>query len=101
MAINVHSLSGMIEKDVFTNKGAYSGRVSDITLDLERFRIRSLVIDAVKGSFLSKFVGSKKGVVVPYQMIQSIGDVVIIKHVSPVSAEGEEISTPDSGEESE
>ncbi len=91
MAINVQSLSDMIEKDVFTSKGVYSGRVADITLDLERFRIRSLVVDAVKGSFLSKFVGNKKGVIIPFQMIQSIGDVVIIKHVSPVIAEGEEM----------
>ncbi|MBI5347123.1 MAG: PRC-barrel domain-containing protein [Candidatus Aenigmarchaeota archaeon] len=91
MAINVQSLSDMIEKDVFTSKGSYGGRVADITVDLDRFRIKSLVVDAVKGSFLSKFVGSKKGVIIPFQMIQTIGDVVIIKHVSPVMTEGEEL----------
>ena len=85
--VNVESLSDIIEKDVFTHKGIYSGRVSDIILDLERFRVKSIVVDAVKGSFLAKFVGNKKGVVVPFEMIQSIGDVVIIKHISPVTPE--------------
>jgi sporulation protein YlmC with PRC-barrel domain len=90
MSITNVSLSDMIEKDVFTHKGVYSGRVSDVVMDLDKFRVKSIVVDAVKGSFLSKFVGNKKGIIVPFQMIQAIGDVAIIKHVSPVEPEEEE-----------
>jgi sporulation protein YlmC with PRC-barrel domain len=28
-------------------------------------------------------LGGKKGVIIPYQLVESIGDVVIIKHVTP------------------
>lgn len=89
MAVNVKSLSDMTRKDVFTAKGVYTGKVTDIGIDLEKFRVKSLVIDAVKGSFLSSLVGDKKGVVVPYAMVQSVGDVVIIKHITPASVEEE------------
>ncbi len=95
MAINVKSFSDMTRKDVFTTKGVYCGKVTDIELDLEKFKVRSLVIDAVKGSFLASLVGDKKGVIVPYAMVQSVGDVVIIKHVSPpaVDSDGTEEET--------
>ncbi len=89
MTVNVRSLSDMTRKDVFTTKGVYTGKVTDIGIDLEKFRVRSLVIDAVKGSFLSSLVGDKKGVVVPYAMVQSVGDVVIIKHITPSAVEEE------------
>jgi len=37
-------------------------------------------------------VGGKKGIIVPYPMVQAIGDVVLIKHISaaPMLEEAEE-----------
>lgn len=90
MAINVKSFSEMTKKDVFTNKGIYCGKVTDVGLDMEKFRVKSIVIDAVRGSFLASLVGDKKGVVVPYAMVQSIGDILIIRHISPTTFEEEE-----------
>ena len=88
--VNVKSFSEMTKKDVFTDKGIYCGRITDMDFDLEKFRARSLVIDAIKGSFFASLVGDKKGVIVPFAMVQSIGDVVIIKHIMPVTEETEE-----------
>lgn len=88
MPINVKDVADMFNKDVFTGKGYYCGKVSDLEFDLSRFKIRSLVIEAAKGSFLGKAVGGKKGIVVPYPMVLAIGDVVLIKHITtPESAE--------------
>lgn len=94
MAINIKSFSDMTRKDVFTTKGVYCGKVTDIELDLEKFKVRSLVVDAIKGSFLASMVGDKKGVIVPYAMVQSVGDVVIIKHISPATVESETEEEP-------
>ena len=88
--VDVRSFSDMTKKDVFTDKGIYCGRITDMDFDLEKFRVRSLVIDAIKGSFFASLVGDKKGVIVPFAMVQSIGDVVIIKHIMPVTEEPEE-----------
>ncbi len=87
MAVSVKGYSDLTKKDVFTNKGIYAGKIMDVGLDLERFRIKSLVVDAVRGSFLASLVGDKKGVVIPFTMVQSVGDIVIIKHVQPSAAE--------------
>ena len=99
MAVTIKDFSEMIDKDVFTERGVYCGKVSDIELDLEKFKVRAVVVDAVKGSFLTTIVGSKRGVVIPYAMLQSVGDIVIIKSISPsllgsdekIEAEGQSV----------
>jgi sporulation protein YlmC with PRC-barrel domain len=83
MAITVKNVSDVFNKDVFTNRGVFCGRVSDIDINLSKFRINSLVVETGKGSFLSDMIGGKKGVIIPYSLVINIGDVVIIKHISP------------------
>jgi sporulation protein YlmC with PRC-barrel domain len=82
MPINVKDVADMFGKDVFTAKGFYCGKVSDVEFDLARFKIRSLVIEAAREGFLGKTLGGKKGVIIPYPMVQAVGDIVIIKHIS-------------------
>ncbi len=90
MPITVKEVSEMFGKDVFTDRGFYCGKVTDVEFDLSRYKVRSLVISAARGTFLGKMVGEKKGIIVPYPMIQAIGDVVIIKHIAtPIPEEGE------------
>lgn len=89
MAISEKGYSELVKKDVFTAKGMFCGKISDIDLDMEKFRIKALVIDTEKGSFLSSIVGDRRGVIVPFQMVQAIGDVVIIKHVTPSAMDDE------------
>jgi len=82
MPITVKDVGDMFGKDVFTGKGFYCGKVSDLEFDIGRFKVRSLVIEAAKGSFLGNMVGGKKGIIVPYPMVQAIGDIVIVKHIT-------------------
>ncbi|MBI1978814.1 MAG: PRC-barrel domain-containing protein [Candidatus Aenigmarchaeota archaeon] len=99
MPILVKDISDMFAKDVFTNRGFYCGKVSDMEFDLSRYKVRSLVVEAARGSLLGKMVAGKKGVVVPYNMVQSVGDVVIIKHISeaafPEEAPEESVEQPE------
>lgn len=71
----------MFGKDVFTNKGVFCGKVADIVVNLDKFRVKSIVIEAARGSFLASMVGGKRGVIIPYQLVDNVGDVVIIKHI--------------------
>ena len=91
MAITVKDIGNMFGKDVFTAKGFYAGKISDMEFDLSRFKVRSVVIEAARGGVLGEMVGGKKGVIVPYPMVQAIGDVVLIKHItsSPMGEEAE------------
>jgi sporulation protein YlmC with PRC-barrel domain len=82
MPVNIKDVADLFGKDVFTAKGLYCGKVSDVEFDLGRFKIRSLVVEASRDGFLGKSLGGKKGVVIPYPMVQAIGDIVIIKQIS-------------------
>jgi len=89
MPITVKQVSDMFGKDVFTDRGFYCGKVIDIEMDLSKFKVRSVVIEAAKGSFLGNMVGGKKGIIVPYTMVDAIGDIVIIRHITPQTVEEE------------
>lgn len=81
MPVTVKDIADMFGKDVFTSKGIYCGKVSDMEFDLSRFKIRALVIEASREGVLGKMVGGKKGVIIPYPAVQAVGDIVIIKNV--------------------
>jgi sporulation protein YlmC with PRC-barrel domain len=82
MPITVKDVTEMFSKDVFTNKGFYCGKISDLEFDLAKFKVRSIVIEAARGSVLGQMIGGKKGVIIPYPMVQAVADIVIIKHMS-------------------
>jgi sporulation protein YlmC with PRC-barrel domain len=78
MPENILDLSDVEKKDVFTSNGSYCGKVKDIELNLGKFAVRALVVGAEKGSYLSQKVGGSKNVVIPYRMVRSIDDIIII-----------------------
>lgn len=82
MGMNDKTMTELQGRDIFTDKGAYCGKVADVEFDLSKFRLRAIVVDAAKGSFLANVVGGKRGVIVPYSMVKAIGDIVLIKHIS-------------------
>lgn len=98
MAIKIASVSETWSKDVFTNKGLYCGKVEDVECDMKRFKMRSLVVKASKGSYLAKMLGNKKGIIIPFPMVIAMGDIIIIKHISTPIGE-ENIETTDAIEE--
>ena len=83
--MNEKTMTELQGRDIFTDKGAYCGKVTDVEFDLSKYRIRAIVVDAAKGSFLANVVGGKRGVIVPYSMVKAIGDIVLIKHISAQS----------------
>jgi len=87
MPVTVKNISEVFGKDVFTNRGSYCGKVEDLDISLTKFRVSSVRVETARGSFLGDVLGGKKGVIVPFQLVESIGDVVIIKHVTPTMPE--------------
>lgn len=84
-------MNDMVGKDVFTSKGSYCGKARDIEINLPKFKVRAVIVDAAKGSYLAQKVGGKKGVIVPYSMVNAVSDVIVIKHFSgDVNASTEE-----------
>ena len=72
---------------VFTDSGDYFGDIEEAVTT--KTKITAWRVRATKTSALSKLLGSAKGVIVPHQLVKSIGDVIIISK-SAVPSYGEE-----------
>lgn len=74
------------EMKVFTDHGDYFGDVEEAILSSTK--VQSWRIRSTKNSFLSKVLGSAKGVIVPHQLVKAIGDIMIIsKAAMPASGD--------------
>lgn len=75
--LNVTDVYGM---QVFTDAGDYFGDVEEAYLASNK--ISGWRIKATRNSFLTKILGGAKGVVVPHNMVKSVGDVMIISRAA-------------------
>ena len=64
------------ELRVFTDNGDYFGDIEDSIV--QGNKVSCWKIKASKNSYLSKVLGSAKGVIVPHQMVKAVGDIFII-----------------------
>ncbi len=79
MSQNILDYSEITGKDVFTTKGSYCGKVKDVEINLGKFAVRAVVVGAESGSYLAQKVGGSKNVIIPYRMVESIDDIILMK----------------------
>ncbi len=74
---------------VFTDAGDYFGDIEDGIVAGNK--VFGWKIKATKNSFLSKVLGSAKGVIVPHQLVKAVGDIFVIsKNAVPSGPSGDE-----------
>jgi sporulation protein YlmC with PRC-barrel domain len=86
--LKMKRISETFDMKVFTDTGDYFGDVEESILTQNKifgWRVRS-----TKNSFLNKVLGSAKGVIVPHQLVKSIGDIMIINKAAVPSHSQEE-----------
>jgi sporulation protein YlmC with PRC-barrel domain len=71
---------------VFTDSGEYFGDVEEVIVT--NTKIFGWKVRATKNSFLTKVLGSAKGVIVPHQLVKNIGDIMIISKSAVPAYEG-------------
>ena len=74
--LKMKKISETYDMRVFTDVGDYFGDVEESIITQNKvfgWRVR-----ATKNSFLNRVLGSAKGVIVPHQLVKSIGDIMII-----------------------
>ena len=74
--LKMKRISETYDMKVFTDTGDYFGDVEESILTTNK--VFGWRVKATKNSFLSKVLGSAKGVIVPHQLVKSVGDVIII-----------------------
>ncbi len=88
--LKIRNVSEVFDMKVFTDEGDYFGDVEEVMLT--QSKVYGWRVRASKNSFLSKVLGSAKGVIVPHQLVKAIGDIMIISKsaISGYNAEGDE-----------
>jgi sporulation protein YlmC with PRC-barrel domain len=74
--LKMKRVSESYDMKVFTDSGDYFGDIEESIITQNKifgWRVRS-----TKNSFLNKVLGSAKGVIVPHQLVKSVGDIMII-----------------------
>ena len=74
--LKMKKVSETYDMKVFTDSGEYFGDVEEVILT--QTKIFGWRVKASRNSFLNKVLGSAKGVIVPHQLVKSVGDVMII-----------------------
>jgi sporulation protein YlmC with PRC-barrel domain len=74
--LNLKRISEMYDMKVYTDGGEYFGDVEELVLT--KTKISMWRVKATKNSFLSNVLGGAKGVLVPHNLVKSIGDIIII-----------------------
>ena len=74
--LKMKKVSETYDLKVFTDTGDYFGDIEDSIIQTNK--VSGWKIKATKNSFLSKVLGSAKGVIVPHQLVKAVGDILII-----------------------
>ena len=90
--LKMKKVSETYDLKVFTDAGDYFGDVEDSIISGNK--VFGWKIRATKNSFLSKVLGSAKGVIVPHQLVKAVGDVFVISKSAVPSGNVEESEEP-------
>ena len=74
--LKMKKITESYDMKVFTDSGDYFGDIEEAMLT--QTKVYGWRVRATKNSFLSKVLGSAKGVVVPHQLVKAIGDIMLI-----------------------
>ncbi len=74
--LKMKNITDVYDMRVFTDTGDYFGDIEEVIVT--NTKIFGWKVRATKNSFLTKVLGSAKGVIVPHQLVKDIGDIMII-----------------------
>ncbi len=86
--LKMKKITETFDMKVFTDTGDYFGDVEEAILT--QSKVSAWRIKASRNSYLNKVLGAAKGVIVPHQLVKSVGDVMIISKAAVPSAGTEE-----------
>ena len=74
--LRMKRISETYDMKVFTDGGDYFGDIEEAILTQNK--VFGWRVKATRSSYLNKVLGSAKGVIVPHQLVKSVGDIMII-----------------------
>jgi sporulation protein YlmC with PRC-barrel domain len=65
--------------NIYTEKSVFVGEVEDVLIDVEGKKMESLVVGKLNPQLID--IKNFKGLKVPFRIIRSVGDIVLIRHL--------------------
>ena len=87
--LKVQKILDMLDKRVYTDQGEYFGDIEECILTLNK--VSSWRVKATRSSSLANLLSGAKGVIIPHQLVKSIGDVFIISKAAIPSFNEEQV----------
>ena len=91
--LKMKNITETYDMKVFTDSGEYFGDLEEAIITTSK--VFGWRVKATRNSFLAKVLGSAKGVIVPHQLVKSIGDIMIISKAAVPSHQPEEADKED------
>ncbi|MFB6141854.1 MAG: PRC-barrel domain-containing protein [Halorientalis sp.] len=90
-------ITALVGREVYSTNGVFVGEVEDVRLDLDDVEVTGLALHQVNHDLLGDRAQGSRGVIVPYDWVQAVGDVVLVSDLverigaAEEEAEGEEV----------
>ena len=88
-------ITALVGREVYSNNGVFVGEVEDVRLNLDEVTVTGLALHRVNTDLFGSEARSSRGVIVPYDWVQAVGDVVLVSDIV------ERIQRPDDEQEEE
>lgn len=73
----IDDITSLFDLNVYTDKGVYAGKVSDVQIDASERRISMLALSNYNKDM---FALESRTILIPYRIVTAAKDIVIIKH---------------------
>jgi sporulation protein YlmC with PRC-barrel domain len=74
-----NQITELFDLKVYTEKSVFVGEVEDILIDIESKKMESIVVGKLNQQMVD--IKNYKGLKVPFRIIRSIGDIILIRHL--------------------
>jgi len=89
--LKIKQVTDVYDMQVFTDTGDYFGDVDEALISGNK--VTSWRIKATRSSFLSRILGTAKGVVIPHHLVKAVGDIMIVAKSAVPSYEEEGVDS--------
>ena len=72
----LEEITTLQDLEIYTQHGAFVGRVRDAIIDLAKKRIDGLFVEETNEALVEE----SHSINIPYRWVQSVGDIIILKH---------------------
>ncbi|WP_247009164.1 PRC-barrel domain-containing protein [Halorientalis litorea] len=83
-------ITALVGREVYSSNGVFVGEVEDVRLDLDEVSVTGLAIHQVNHDLFGERARGSRGVIVPYDWVQAVGDVVLVSDIIERMHEPEE-----------